>query len=90
MFAINTYNYCLLINLALKRDVGMAHQTNKTFISIISVMRLHNDVINPQRACAARVTVLSLCVFVCVCVCVCVCFHEIICATNDTNLLSGG
>ena len=30
-------------------------------------------VINPRRACAARVTVLGLCVSVCVCVCVCVC-----------------
>ena len=30
-------------------------------------------VINPRRACAARVTVLSLCVCVCVCVYVCVC-----------------
>ena len=29
-------------------------------------------VINPRRACAARVTVLGLSVCVCVCVCVCV------------------
>ena len=28
-------------------------------------------VINPRRTCAARVTVLGLCVCVCVCVCVC-------------------
>ena len=60
-------------------------------------------VINPQRACAARVIVLGLCVCVCVCVCLCVClcvrvclllnislFHVFIRATNDTNLLSGG
>ena len=35
--------------------------------------------INPRRACVARVTVLGLCVCVCVCVCVsvcvCVCLH---------------
>ena len=30
-------------------------------------------VINPRRACAARVTVLGLCVCVCVCVCLSVC-----------------
>ena len=29
--------------------------------------------VNPRHACAARVTVLGLCVSVCVCVCVCVC-----------------
>ena len=46
------------------------------------------NVINPRRACAARVTV-------CVCVCVCVSvtqhltFHVIIRATKDTNPLSG-
>ena len=27
-----------------------------------------------RRACAARVTVLGLCLYVCVCVCVCVCY----------------
>ena len=32
-------------------------------------------VINPRRTCAARVTVLGLCVCLCVCVCVCVCFY---------------
>jgi len=49
-------------------------------------------IINPRRACAARVTVLSLCVCVCVCVTVTqhLTFHTIISATNDTNLLSGG
>ena len=57
-------------------------------------------VINSRRTCAARVAVLGLCVSVCVCVCVCLCvyvsvtqhltFHVIICATNNTNLLSGG
>ena len=49
-------------------------------------------IINPRRACAARVTVLGLCV--CLSVCVSVTQHltlyVIICATNDTNLLSGG
>ena len=54
-----------------------------------------HDVINPRRACAARVTVLGLCVCMCVCLCVCVSvtqhltFDAIIRATNDTNLLSG-
>ena len=47
------------------------------------------SIINPQRARAARVTVLGLCVCG-VCVCVSVTFHVIICATNDTNVLSGG
>ena len=49
-------------------------------------------IINPRRVCAARVTVLGLCVCVCVCVSVTqhLTFHAIICATNDTNLLSGG
>ena len=32
-------------------------------------------VINPRRACAARVTVLGLCACLCVCVCVCVCVY---------------
>ena len=51
-----------------------------------------------RRACAARVTVLGLCLYVCVCVCVCVCvsvtqhltLYVIIRATNDSNLPSGG
>ena len=43
--------------------------------------------INPRRACAARVTVLGLCV--CVSVTQHLTFHAIIRATNDTNL-SGG
>ena len=50
--------------------------------------------INPRRACAARITVLSLCVCVCVCVCVSVTqhltFQVFIRAINDTNLLGGG
>ena len=39
-----------------------------------------NEIINPRRACAARVTVVGfvcVCVRVCVCVCVCVCVHPI-------------
>ena len=32
----------------------------------ISPMKVH-DIINPRRACAARVTVLGLCVCLCVC-----------------------
>ena len=53
-------------------------------------------IVNPRRACAARVTVLGLCVCVCVCVSVCVSvtqhltFYVFIHATNDTNLLGGG
>ena len=48
--------------------------------------------VNPRRACAARVSVLGLCV--CLSVCMSVTQHltlyVIIRATNDTNLLSGG
>ena len=48
--------------------------------------------INPRRACAARVTVVGLCV--CVCVCVSVTQHltlnALIRATNDSNFPSGG
>ena len=33
---------------------------------------LHSAFINPRRACAARVTVVGVCLSVCVCVCVCV------------------
>ena len=44
-------------------------------------------IINPRRACAARVTVLGLCV--CVSVTQHLTFHVFIRATNDTNLLGG-
>ena len=44
-------------------------------------------VINPRRTCAARVTVLGLCVCLLLNISL---FHVIIRATNDTNLLSGG
>ena len=47
-------------------------------------------VVNPRRACAARDTVLGLCVCVCVCVTQHLTFHVFIHATNDTNLLGGG
>ena len=43
---------------------------------------------NPRRACAARVTVLGLCV--CVSVTQHLTFHVIIRVKNDNNLLSGG
>ena len=49
---------------------------------------LHKQLINPRRACAARVTVLGLCV--CVSVTQHLTFHVFIHATNDTNLLGGG
>ena len=53
--------------------------------------------INPRHACAARVTVLGLCVCVCLSVCLFVCvsvtqhltLHVIIRTTNDSNLPSG-
>ena len=48
----------------------MASEANfgpKTSLLILALVQ-----VNPQRACAARVTVLGLCV----CVCVCVCFSE--------------
>ena len=43
-------------------------------------------VVNPRRACAAKVTVLGLCV--CVSVTQHLIFHVIIRTTNDTNLFS--
>ena len=55
----------------------------------ISPMKVH-DIINPRRACAARVTVLGLCVSVCVFVTQLLTFHMIVRATNDNNLLSSG
>ena len=75
------------------------------FIALVSVFQMTclvtrgriayqivEGIFNPRRACAARVTVLGLCV--CLCVCVSVTQHltlyVIIRATNDTNLLSGG
>ena len=45
-------------------------------------------IINPRRACAARVTVLGL--YVCMSVTQHLTLYVIIRATNDTNLLSGG
>ena len=42
-----------------------------TCLSMCMLLQLHN-IINPRRACLARVTVLGLSVCVCVCVCVCV------------------
>ena len=53
----------------------------------LSVPSLH-ALVNPQRACAARVTVLGLCV--CVSITQHLTFHVFICATNDTNLLGDG
>ena len=52
-----------------------------------SLSSFATTVINPRRDCAARVTVLGLCVCVCVCYTT---FHAIIRASNDTNLLSDG
>ena len=52
----------------------------------MSTVVLH--LVNPRHACAARVTVLGLCV--CVSVTQHLTFYAIIHATNDTNLLSGG
>ena len=36
----------------------------------------HAAIINPWRACAARVTVVVLCVCMCVCMYVCMCVHS--------------
>ena len=46
-------------------------------------------VVNPRRACAARVTVLGLCVCMCVSVTQHLTFYVFIRATNDTNLGGG-
>ena len=43
--------------------------------------------LNPRHACAARVTVLGLCVSVCVCVCVCVYVWTTILALQATRRL---
>ena len=44
-------------------------------------------VINPWRACAARVTkvVLCVCMYVCMCVCMCVCVSTHICRLTHWN-----
>ena len=53
---------------------------------------LASMLVNPRRACAARVTALGLCVCVCVCVSVTqhLTLHGIIRATDNSNLPSGG
>ena len=43
--------------------------------------------INPRRACAARVTVLGLCVCLSVCVCVCVCLSPLVLSLQAPNRL---
>ena len=50
----------------------------------LQVVIVHVGVINPRRACAAKVTVLG------VSVTQHLTFYAIVRATNDTNLLSGG
>ena len=74
-------------------DTQTDRQTNRPSTATLAA-HARRGVINPRRACAARVTVLGLCVCcVCVCVYLSICllpFHVIIRATNDTNLLSGG
>ena len=55
---------------------------------------LSDIIINPRRACAARVTVVgSVCVCVCVCVCLSVTLHltsrMFVRLTNDTTYLTG-
>ena len=49
---------------------------DKVGIDEVGRYRWQDALINPRRACAARVTVLGLCVCVCVClsVCLCVCY----------------
>ena len=46
----------------------------------------HMGVINPRRACTARVTVLGLCVCVSVCLCVCVCACLCVCVCLLLNI----
>ena len=69
---------CLAFNFIFRKKKWVIHENCVIF--------------NPQRACAASVTVLGLCVCVSVCVSVTqhLTFHKVIRATNDTNLLSGG
>ena len=101
---LNTANGCQLwekgkevrplVDAKSDRISSKAESTYWTFFTS-QVFRLtpHVPVVNPQRACAARVTVLGLCVCVCGRVCVSVTqhltFHVFIRATNDTNLLGG-
>ena len=46
--------------------------------------------INPRRACAARVTVVVLCVCMCVCMCMYVCVYVCMYAVADPGFLKGG
>ena len=67
----------------------MSHCIIHTYWHLTSVVVVVDGfVVNPRRACAARVTVLGLCV--CVSVTQHLTLNVIIRATNDTNLLSGG
>ena len=84
---------CLVPNgdiLGMRLDSPYIVHTTRVFVR----ENLPPSVINPRCACAARVTVLGLCVCVCLSVCVSVTqhltFHVIIRATNNTILLSGG
>ena len=56
------------INLATTDEVHVSIYT--VYSSVATVVETNVRLINPRRACAARVTVVG---FVCVCVCVCVC-----------------
>ena len=69
---------------ALKNGSGAA-------LIVLKIEQLH--IINPRRACAARVTVLGLCV--CVSVCLSVCYHVFChraqqCAQHDIPAASAG
>ena len=70
------------------------HAPHLEYSSTKHLFHVHcqQSIFNPRCVCAARVTVLGLCV--CVSVCVSgtqhLTFYAIIRATNDTNLLSGG
>ena len=50
----------------------MPHPDELAETTTVYKQRQLTGIINPRRACAARVTVLGLCVCVCVCLCVCV------------------
>ena len=89
---------CLVIVIRLKRKskkprLDSAADTHVEVLVVID--RLLNYwcyvgiLVNPRHACAARVTVVVLCVCVCVCVCMCVCVSVCLSVCESTRY-SGG